>query len=81
MPERGIVVRLQRLVGTTALAEQLDPEDLRETIRAYHAACARTIERYGGSPSISAMVCWPISGGRGRMKSEKPADLHQQVGV
>ena len=28
------------LVGSTALSEQLDPEDLREVMRAYHQTCA-----------------------------------------
>src|SRR5262249_59701426 len=32
----------------TALAGQLDPEDLREVVRAYQATCARVIARYEG---------------------------------
>ena len=36
------------LVDSTALAGQLDPEDLREVIRAYQAACAEVIERLEG---------------------------------
>ncbi len=36
------------LVGSTALSAQLDPEDLREVIRAYQQACAEVITRFGG---------------------------------
>jgi class 3 adenylate cyclase/tetratricopeptide (TPR) repeat protein len=36
------------LVGSTPLAEQLDPEDLREVVRAYQEACAKVIIRFDG---------------------------------
>ncbi|RMF86874.1 MAG: hypothetical protein D6736_14115 [Nitrospinota bacterium] len=36
------------LVDSTTLAGQLDPEDLREVIQAYQAACAGVIERFEG---------------------------------
>ena len=36
------------LVGSTALSAQLDPEDLREIIGAYHRCCAAIVERNGG---------------------------------
>ena len=36
------------LVGSTALSEQLDPEEYREVVRAYQAACATVISRYEG---------------------------------
>jgi class 3 adenylate cyclase/tetratricopeptide (TPR) repeat protein len=36
------------LVGSTALSEQLDAEDLRVLIRAYHDECSRAIVRYDG---------------------------------
>jgi class 3 adenylate cyclase len=36
------------LVGSTALSEQLDPEDWREIVRAYQAAGAAVISRYEG---------------------------------
>ena len=35
-------------MDSTALASQLDPEDLREVVRAYHAACAEVIQRFEG---------------------------------
>jgi class 3 adenylate cyclase/tetratricopeptide (TPR) repeat protein len=36
------------LVGSTALSTQLDPEDLREVIAAYHKCAAETVGRFGG---------------------------------
>lgn len=36
------------LVGSTALATQVDPEDLREVIRAYHRSVTEVIRRFGG---------------------------------
>src|SRR5262249_12416588 len=36
------------LVESTVLANQLDPEDLREVVRAYHTACAAVIQRFAG---------------------------------
>jgi predicted ATPase/class 3 adenylate cyclase len=35
-------------VASTALSRQLDPEDYRAAVRAYQAACAPIIERFGG---------------------------------
>src|SRR3989442_269122 len=36
------------LVGSTALSEQLDPEELREVVRAYQEVCAEVIGRFAG---------------------------------
>src|SRR5262249_22784295 len=36
------------LVDSTRLASQLDPEDLREVVRAYQDTCAKVIARYEG---------------------------------
>jgi len=36
------------LVGSTALSTQLDPEDLRKIIGAYHRTCAAVVEQNGG---------------------------------
>jgi len=36
------------LVDSTGLARQLDPEDLREVVRAYQAACVKAIARFEG---------------------------------
>jgi class 3 adenylate cyclase len=45
---RQLTVLFCDLVNSTVLAGQLDPEDLREVIRAYQAACATVIERLEG---------------------------------
>jgi class 3 adenylate cyclase len=36
------------LVGSTALADQIDPEELSAILRDYRATCTAVIERYGG---------------------------------
>ncbi len=45
---RQLTVMFCDLVGSTALSARLDPEDLRELIRSYHATCGAVIERYEG---------------------------------
>jgi len=45
---RQLTVMFCDLVGSTALASRLDPEDLREVIGAFHNCVAETIERYDG---------------------------------
>ena len=45
---RQLTVMFCDLVGSTALASRLDPEDLREVIGAYHRCVAETIGRYEG---------------------------------
>lgn len=45
---RQLTVLLGDLVGSTALAARLDPEDLREVIGAYHKCVAETMCRHGG---------------------------------
>lgn len=45
---RQITVMFCDLVGSTALSEKLDPEDLRMLIQSYRQACSRVIERYEG---------------------------------
>ena len=46
---RQLTVLFCDLVGSTALSRQLDPEDRREVIRAYHAACTEVIQHFEGS--------------------------------
>jgi class 3 adenylate cyclase len=51
MPEaerRQLTVLFCDLVDSTALAIQLDPEDLREVVRAYQATCAAVIQHFEG---------------------------------
>jgi len=45
---RQLTVLFCDLVDSTVLASQLDPEDLREVVRAYQEACAKVIARFEG---------------------------------
>src|SRR2546428_1549036 len=45
---RQLTVMFCDLVDSTPLASQLDPEDLREVVRAYQATCAEVIQRFDG---------------------------------
>jgi predicted ATPase/class 3 adenylate cyclase len=45
---RQLTVMFCDLVGSTALSTELDPEDLRDIIGAYHRCCAATVESHGG---------------------------------
>ena len=46
---RQLTVMFCDLADSTRLARQLDPEDLREVLRAYHTTCAAVIQRFAGS--------------------------------
>src|SRR5215510_4399645 len=45
---RQLTVLFCDLVGSTALSAQLDPEELREVVRAYQETCTTVIRRYEG---------------------------------
>src|SRR5262249_38938512 len=45
---RQLTVLFCDLVGSTALASRLDPEDLREIIGVYHRCVANAVVRFGG---------------------------------
>ena len=45
---RQVTVMFSDLVGSTALAARMDPEDLREVISAYQKCVAETVRRFGG---------------------------------
>ena len=45
---RQVTVMFSDLVGSTALAARMDPEDLRELISGYHKCVAETVRRFGG---------------------------------
>src|SRR5262249_6566936 len=48
-PERRqLTIMFCDLVGSTAISSRLDPEDMREVIRAYQETCARVISNYEG---------------------------------
>ncbi len=45
---RLLTVLFCDLVGSTALSERLDPEDLREVVRAYQRTASEVVERFSG---------------------------------
>src|SRR5262249_42585641 len=45
---RQLTVLFCDLVGSTALSAQLEPEDLREVVRAYQDTCTKVIARFEG---------------------------------
>jgi class 3 adenylate cyclase len=45
---RQLTVMFCDLVGSTPLSKRLDPEDLREVVRAYQHTCAEVIQRFHG---------------------------------
>ena len=45
---RQLTVLFADLVGSTALSERLDPEDMRAVINAYQRSCAAVVARYDG---------------------------------
>jgi class 3 adenylate cyclase/tetratricopeptide (TPR) repeat protein len=45
---RQLTVLFCDLVGSTALAARLDPEDMRDLILAYQSSCAESMARHGG---------------------------------
>ena len=59
---RQLTVLFCDLVDSTPLASQLDPEDLREVIRAYQEACAEVIGRVEGHRG-PCLVCWTFECG------------------
>jgi class 3 adenylate cyclase len=62
---RHLTVLFCDLVGSTALAGQLDPEEWRETVRSYQRAAAEAITRFDGyvaqylGDGIMAFFRWP----------------------
>ena len=66
---RQLTVLFCDLVGSTELAARLDPEDLREVMRAYQAACARwSAASRGTSRNSWATASWRTSAGRARTR-------------
>jgi class 3 adenylate cyclase len=62
---RQLTVMFVDLVGSTALSVSLDPEDMREVIRAYQDTCTGVVERWGGhlakymGDGVLAYFGWP----------------------
>jgi predicted ATPase/class 3 adenylate cyclase len=64
---RQMTVMFCDLVGSTALSQRLDPEDLREVMRRYQDAIAGAVSRYGGhvakylGDGVLAFFGWPVA--------------------
>ena len=64
---RQITVMFCDMVGSTALSEQIDPEELREIMGAYQRLAGATVERYDGQVAqypgdgIVAYFGWPTA--------------------
>src|SRR6185295_14637148 len=46
---RQLTVMFCDLVGSTALAAGMDPEDFRDVLATFQTTCARAVARFGGS--------------------------------
>jgi class 3 adenylate cyclase len=57
---RQVTVMFCDLVGSTAMSTQLEPEDMRSVIGAYHRCCGKLVEAHGGF-STWATASSPIS--------------------
>ena len=53
---RQLTVMFCDLVGSTALSEQLDPEELQTVVRTYQEVSAQVIERYEGYHRCSGIL-------------------------
>ena len=64
---RHMTVLFCDLVGSTEIAAQLDPEEWRELLAAYHGAAADAISRFGGhvakylGDGVMAYFGWPVA--------------------
>ena len=64
---RQITVMFCDMVGSTALSEQLDPEDLRTLMQGYQQACGTVIARYEGhvaqylGDGLMTYFGWPLA--------------------
>ncbi|MER8523737.1 hypothetical protein NKI48_31840 [Mesorhizobium sp. M0644] len=69
---RQITVMFCDLVGSTQMSTRLDPEEMRNVLRAYQEACSVIIARYGVLLRSSwVTACWPISAIRLPMKTTR----------
>jgi class 3 adenylate cyclase/tetratricopeptide (TPR) repeat protein len=64
---RLLTILFVDIVGSTALAEQLDPEDVADVFNAFHETSGRVVERLGGfvarnlGDGLAAYFGWPES--------------------
>ena len=94
---RQLTVMFCDLVGSTALSEQLDPEELREVVRAYQEVSAAVIQRYEGhiaqylGDGLLVYFGYPLAheddaqravrAGLGMVEASQHAPLLQQHGI
>ena len=50
---RQLTIMFCDLVGSTPLSEKLDPEELREVVRAFQEQCATSVHRFEGTIALS----------------------------
>ena len=64
---RQLTVMFCDLVGSTALAARLDPEDLREVIGAYHKSVTEVVARFAGfvAKYVFSLLRCGVEGGSG----------------
>jgi class 3 adenylate cyclase/tetratricopeptide (TPR) repeat protein len=64
---RNLTVMFIDLVGSTALQTRLDPEDMRDVIRAYHDTCTEQVTAFSGhvakymGDGVLAYFGWPLA--------------------
>lgn len=79
---RQVTVMFCDLVGSTPLSEQLDPEEWREVLGAYHATCAQVIDRFGGhiakylGDGLPMFFGYPTA-----HEDDAPRSLHAGLGI
>ncbi len=79
---RQLTVMFCDLVGSTDLSGKLDPEDLREVVRAYQKTAAEVIERYEGhiaqylGDGLLIYFGWPRA-----HEDDAPRALHSGLGI
>ncbi len=70
------------LADSTKLSQQLDPEDLREVVRAYQATAAEVIEQYEGhmaqylGDGLLIYFGWPVA-----HEDDTQRSLHAGLGI
>src|SRR5262245_12348865 len=94
---RQLTVMFCDLVGSTALSGRLDPEELRDVVRSYQAACAQVVHRFDGhiaqylGDGLLIYFGYPaaheddaqraVGAGLGIVEAMKPLGLSVRVGI
>ena len=85
---RPMTVMFVDLVNSSAIAEQLDAEDLLEVLREYREVCGRAIMRYGGhiarfvGDGILAYFCYPVANENDPERSVRAAlEISRTIGT